>query len=865
MPSRSPTLLCLLLTGLLPLSGSLAQEQPVDAEPLEERLESLSRAEREFVGRRCLPREYEAGAAAYRTCVNDALEARSARTTAIFDTLSFDDRHALQQVCSGSTSTRPDIGGERMQACIDEQISRLVDAPEPVLGVLDEDEREAARAECEATQTRDGVAEYRRCLAASVASVEALATPDLSSLTREQRRNLANRCAAESNTAAAYRRCSLAGASGTAAPAANAVAEADVNLIEASTTDAQTARTATTAEPTAAAAADAAAPSAGATGVSTAQSSDQSSDDSTTAANTLAQAGTTDAPDVDPEQSSDTFADDDAVAAPAVGAAQGESQAGSQGDAQGEGQGNGQVDGQANAQGVDAGAELDAEPGGDGAEGAAGDAAGGAEQTLADLKLRAADALTRLKLTIAGLEEVERVVLGLALALPLLLLAAWGLTRGSRIRKAEAQRFEASRSVRNRQLSNRVRDTSPQHDAGFDYPGAYAGTHSDTEGEHAARPVDADALPDLFDDGSHDTGQGGFDDPVAKTSSRGRNERDLDSSLDATLPNDTAGEARQTGASARPGTDGSDPSRDSGDEGDPLDDVLGEGFAGSLDAGLEVRDDGANAGRKDASGNGATPQSAGAGESSADATEGAIPAAIPLSAFGRWIESNGERRRLELAIEFLIYWMAYGDERYEPETRVRLLADGGDDGDPHDLIKRRVLEQDIDAFADTVRWIQRNASELQRIQILDLLMVLLVSDRAMSPLQNTLLRFLSDAFGIGDAALEERHEIAFGRPMPALPRVDLMAWWNRVGEDEPLCWDARTVMQLDPLDQYRSQLGLPMTGSLDEAQIVEGFRWAARRCHPHRFDALGDRERSLAERQFSKFEEARDRLLGVSA
>ena len=720
--------LCLLLAGLLPLTGSLAQAQSVD-----ERLESLSRAERENVTRRCLPKEYEAGAAAYRDCVSTALDARSTRANVIFDTLSFDDRYALQEVCAEGESTGPNVGDGRMQACIDEQISRLVDAPEPT-------------------------------------------TPDPGALTPSERRDLADRCTTESNSVAAYRRCMTA----------------EVSTAEASSADTLVV------DPPAIAAAELAPPP--------------------ESVIELAQAETTDTlpgTDVSP-------APEESVAAP-------DSDAVPSGDP---------VTNEETAPNDDPDSDKSIAPGNE-----TSDSPDDAGLPPPDIRQRASDALARLNLTIAGLKGIERVVLGTAVALPLLLIAAWGLTRGSRARAAEARRYEDSLSVRNHQLSNRLREKTGRHTGDSSYPDEF-------DGRQAALTGDAAELPDLFDDREHDTARGGVDVSSPEPMRREKSERDLDATLDATLPNDIAGSASVNDAQAGPV-----------DEGDPLDDVVGEGFAGSLDTSLDVRR--GMPSKVPGAADRETPTTSIA--DSADTSAEPSPVTVPLSAFGRWIESNDERRRLELAIEFLIYWMAYGDERYDPETRTRLLADGGNDGDPHDLIKRRVLEQDINAFADTVRWLQRNANELQRIQILDLLMVLLVSDRAMSPLQNTLLRYLSDAFGLGDATLEERHEVAFGRPMSTLPRVDLMAWWNRVSEDEMLCWDARTVMQLDPLDQYRSQLGLPMDGTLDEAQIVEGFRWAARRCHPHRFDALGDRERSLAERQYSKFEEARDRLLGVTA
>ena len=248
-----------------------------------------------------------------------------------------------------------------------------------------------------------------------------------------------------------------------------------------------------------------------------------------------------------------------------------------------------------------------------------------------------------------------------------------------------------------------------------------------------------------------------------------------------------------------------------------------------------------------------------------EARRPSFPPLAPRSVFGRELVVEDEALGRQRAIEFLIYWMAYGDERYAPETRAALLQNGGGDEDPHERTKRRVLEGDTQAFADTVRWLQRHADELQRVQIIDLLMVLLISERAMTPAQNTLLRFLADAFGLGADALDERHELAFGEPMPRLPRVDLPLWWAGVEPDRPLRWDARALAELDEQVRCRARLGLPLEGELGEEEIIAAFRRAARRCHPHRFDALGEREQALAERQFGKFEQARDLLLGVSA
>ena len=236
---------------------------------------------------------------------------------------------------------------------------------------------------------------------------------------------------------------------------------------------------------------------------------------------------------------------------------------------------------------------------------------------------------------------------------------------------------------------------------------------------------------------------------------------------------------------------------------------------------------------------------------------------VPRCRFGRWLVDASPTLRRQHAIEFLVYWMAYGDERYDVRTRRTLLErDDVEALDPHERIKRHVLERDAAAFADTLLWLQRNTDAVERVQVLDLLMALLVADRAMTPVQNTLLRFVADAFGIPAETLGERHEFAFDAPLPPLPRPDLPAWWEGVEPGLPMRWNARALATLDEHDQHRVRLGLPLGRKIAERRIVEGFRRAARRCRPGRFDALGERERALVERQLVKYEEARDALLG---
>jgi len=239
------------------------------------------------------------------------------------------------------------------------------------------------------------------------------------------------------------------------------------------------------------------------------------------------------------------------------------------------------------------------------------------------------------------------------------------------------------------------------------------------------------------------------------------------------------------------------------------------------------------------------------------------PAFAWQSAFGEWLSNRPAETRLQSTIELLIYWIAYGDDRYDEQTRHAVLTEQLPDA--HDLIKRWVLQSDAYALADAISWMQSFSTREQRSQTLDLLMTLLVTDGAMTPVQNTLLRFLGDAFGLGEAELDLQYSRAFGEPMPALPRVDKPSWWAQQDLVRMDRWDAKGLLQRPDEEQFRIRLGLSLKGKLDLQDINDAYRRAARRCQPARFSALGQRERALVKRQLSKLDEARTGLLGVNA
>lgn len=230
--------------------------------------------------------------------------------------------------------------------------------------------------------------------------------------------------------------------------------------------------------------------------------------------------------------------------------------------------------------------------------------------------------------------------------------------------------------------------------------------------------------------------------------------------------------------------------------------------------------------------------------------------------FQAWLSEQPLEARLSYAIEFLVYWMAYGDERYEPELKKKIftLQDPSD----HDLIKRWVLKQDVRAFKETVQWLQKNSSPEQREQVLGLLMALLVNENALTPVQNTLLRFWTDAFGLAPQALDTLYTTFYEQELPPLPRTDKPLWWDEQAMDHLKRWDARSVSKQTQDIQCRVKLGLPLTGEIEQQDLLQHFQRAADRCHPRHYDQLTSRERLLVERQVGKFEVARDVLMEIS-
>ncbi len=227
--------------------------------------------------------------------------------------------------------------------------------------------------------------------------------------------------------------------------------------------------------------------------------------------------------------------------------------------------------------------------------------------------------------------------------------------------------------------------------------------------------------------------------------------------------------------------------------------------------------------------------------------------------FSAWLNDFPMHTRQEFSIELLIYWTAYADNRFDPELKRQVLL--MNEPDDRSLIKRWAFLKDAHALSDAIAFLQKNTEVEQREQIIDLLMALLINEQALTPIQNNLLRFLSDAFGIGSDGLNRQYKRAYGSDIPPVPRPDKMIWWNTITADQQLRWDARAIAIQPDNIRYRISLGQPLKGELNREAIVASFNLSAQRCHHSRVAALGEREQALMSTQQKKFEIARNALL----
>ena len=227
--------------------------------------------------------------------------------------------------------------------------------------------------------------------------------------------------------------------------------------------------------------------------------------------------------------------------------------------------------------------------------------------------------------------------------------------------------------------------------------------------------------------------------------------------------------------------------------------------------------------------------------------------------FAEWLNNFQKNQQQEFAIEFLIYWMAYADNRYDPTLKQRVFE--MKNPDIPNLIKRWVFMKDANAFADAIGFLQSHTSPQQRRQIINLLMALLVNENALTPAQNNLLRFFADAFGIGKTELNVQFNSAYGQLMPEVPRPDKISWWDQITSEQKLRWDARAAAKQPNHIRCRIALGQPLKGELEQESVNKSFTLAMNRCANERVNTLGEREMSLLATQRKKFASARSTLL----
>jgi hypothetical protein len=255
------------------------------------------------------------------------------------------------------------------------------------------------------------------------------------------------------------------------------------------------------------------------------------------------------------------------------------------------------------------------------------------------------------------------------------------------------------------------------------------------------------------------------------------------------------------------------------------------------------------------------PETAAPSQPTKTAVAASAIATRPANGFAGWLDSQPDELRLTLAIEFLLYWMAYGDDRYEPAMKQKIFQTA--EPSCHDIVKRWVLKQDVHAFADAVGWLQTHTTATQKEQIVRFLMAMLINGSTPSPLQNTLLRFLGDVFFLESPSVEEIFLQEFDAELPSVPRVDRIAWWDRQPSGVVTLWDARALKDSDPISQHAAQLGVVGRAGAEHIQVA--YDQAMRRCEASRYNQLSEREHRLINSRHARLTQAKDELLEALA
>ena len=222
---------------------------------------------------------------------------------------------------------------------------------------------------------------------------------------------------------------------------------------------------------------------------------------------------------------------------------------------------------------------------------------------------------------------------------------------------------------------------------------------------------------------------------------------------------------------------------------------------------------------------------------------------------GSWLSQFPVTRQKEYIIEYLLYWISYGEGNYDPVMKAELLQTR--ELSEHDQIKRWVLLQDGESFTDALKFCQTTFDSTEIEQILNLVFAVLVKHEA-TPVQTAFLRFFADINGIGATSLGLRYERAFGRQLPPMPRPDNIRWWNRLAEE------SRGYQGPDHAYTTRDQ-NLDILGLMDpvsDKAVISAFEQITDRFDPVLFDQLGDKEKALVARHLDHYTQAYRSLTG---
>lgn len=225
------------------------------------------------------------------------------------------------------------------------------------------------------------------------------------------------------------------------------------------------------------------------------------------------------------------------------------------------------------------------------------------------------------------------------------------------------------------------------------------------------------------------------------------------------------------------------------------------------------------------------------------------------SEFGQWLSEHNVPDQKKYCIEFMLYWVSYGEGKYDPLVKAELLKTK--DLSDHDLIKKRVLLKDSEALISALGKTRTLFDAEEMEQIINLMFAVLVEHSA-SPTQNVFFRFLADFIGLGADGLARKYQNTFGAPLPPVPRPDDTRWWNKRKDLEEL----KPNMAQSEREVMLNRLGLEEPAK--ESDIDTAYANIAKRFAPERFDLLGEKEQQLARRHLANYKHAHESLFGVT-